>query len=147
MNPHSISITKIFTFDTAHALENYPGKCKNIHGHTYILHVTVTGHVINVPNDPYEGMIVDFGDLKNWVRTQVIEDFDHTLVLDKKGEFIKSSLIEKNSKVLGVDYVPTCENMLIDICNRLRDSMMPGLSLKRLLLYETPTSYAEWNSE
>lgn len=147
MNQHPISITKIFTFDTAHALESYSGKCRNIHGHTYILHVTVTGPVNDKPNDPFEGMIVDFVDLKNWVRTYVINDFDHTLVLDKKGELIKSDLIEKNSKVLAVDYAPTCENMLIDICNRLKSSILPGLTLKRLLLYETPTSYAEWSSE
>jgi len=147
MNQESIAITKIFTFDTAHALENYPGKCRNIHGHTYILHVTVSGEVNKTSNDPYEGMIVDFGDLKNWVRRVVIDDFDHNLVLDKNGEFIKSELIEKNSKVLAVDYTPTCENMLLDICKRLHESILPGLTLKRLLLYETPTSYAEWNND
>lgn len=146
MNQELIAITKIFTFDTAHALENYPGKCRNIHGHTYILHVTVSGKVNVVSNDPYEGMIVDFGDLKNWVRKQVIDDFDHNLVLDKKGELIKSGFIEKYSKVLAVDYAPTCENILLDICNRLKATILPGLTLKRLLLYETPTSYAEWNN-
>ena len=55
-----IRITKIFTFETAHVLYNYDGKCKNMHGHSYKLFVTVKGIPINDLDHPKNGMVVDF---------------------------------------------------------------------------------------
>ena len=60
----NIRVTKVFTFDMAHALYGYDGPCKNIHGHTYILSVTLKGKVINENNHPKNGMVIDFSDFK-----------------------------------------------------------------------------------
>jgi len=62
---NKIRITKQFDFETAHALYGYDGKCKNIHGHSYHLHVTVIGTPIDDLSNSNNGMVLDFGDLKN----------------------------------------------------------------------------------
>ena len=89
MGKENVTLTKIFSFDTAHVLENYPGKCKHIHGHTYHLQVTITGEIINESNHPYNGMIIDFTDLKSWIQNSVLNLFDHALVLHEKSAIAK----------------------------------------------------------
>ena len=77
MKKEKITLTKLFSFDAAHVLENYPGKCKYIHGHTYHLHVTISGEIINEVDHPYNGMIIDFSEMKLWVQESVLQFFDH----------------------------------------------------------------------
>jgi 6-pyruvoyltetrahydropterin/6-carboxytetrahydropterin synthase len=140
-----VTVTKIFSFDVAHALDNYPGKCRHIHGHTYSLHVTVIGELIDVPGHPYDGMIIDFTDLKQWVNTQVVIIFDHALVIRKNGLFDTPAIFNgTDHRVIISTYQPTCENMLLDMADRLLKSCPNGITIKSLRLYETPTSYAEW---
>ena len=69
----TIRITKEFTFETAHALYGYDGKCKNIHGHSYKLAVTVIGTPITDPTNVKMGMVIDFGDLKSIVKEEVVD--------------------------------------------------------------------------
>ena len=76
-----IRITKEFKFEMAHALKDYDGPCRNIHGHSYEMKVTVSGTPVDDKNNPKLGMVMDFGDLKKIVRETIIEVFDHALVL------------------------------------------------------------------
>ena len=80
---NKIRITKSFNFETAHALYGYDGKCKNIHGHSYKLYVTVIGIPISEPNHVKYGMVIDFGDLKKIVREEVVDVFDHATIFNK----------------------------------------------------------------
>jgi 6-pyruvoyltetrahydropterin/6-carboxytetrahydropterin synthase len=140
-----VTLNKIFTFDMAHALEFYPGKCRHIHGHTYILHVSVSGNILDSPGAPLDGMIADFTDIKQWVKSEVIEIFDHALVLRQNSEHANMNWSETNwSRILLTSYQPTCENIMLDIRDRLNKKIADGLELVQLRLYETPTSYAEW---
>ncbi len=140
-----VTLNKIFTFDMAHALEFYPGKCRHIHGHTYILHVSVQGNILDSPGAPLDGMIADFTDIKQWVKSEVIEIFDHALVLRQNSEHANMNWSETNwSRILLTSYQPTCENIMLDIRDRLNKKIADGLELVQLRLYETPTSYAEW---
>ncbi len=75
-----IRLTKEFSFETAHALGEYDGLCRNIHGHSYRLFVTVAGTPSDRDDDPKKGMVMDFGDLKRIVRRLIVEPFDHALV-------------------------------------------------------------------
>ena len=75
---HSLS----FNFETAHALYGYDGKCKNIHGHSYKLFVTVKGSPILDSSNPKFGMVIDFGDIKKIVRAEVVDQFDHAILLN-----------------------------------------------------------------
>ena len=77
---NSIRITKHFDFESAHALYGYDGKCKNIHGHSYHIYVTVIGTPIEDDKHPKNGMVMDFGDLKVIVKREIVSKFDHAVV-------------------------------------------------------------------
>ena len=76
-----IRITREFSFEGAHALGGYDGKCCHIHGHSYRLAVTVTGEPVVEENSPKKGMVMDFTDLKKIVGDNIIDKFDHALVM------------------------------------------------------------------
>jgi 6-pyruvoyltetrahydropterin/6-carboxytetrahydropterin synthase len=141
-----IRITKHFDFETAHALYGYDGKCKNIHGHSYQLFVTIIGTPINDLNHVKNGMVLDFGDLKHIVKSEIVDVFDHATVLNEKSPH--KELAEKikghSPKVILVDYQPTSENMLIDFAERIQKKLPNSVTLHSLKLYETQNSYAEW---
>ena len=141
-----IRLTKSFNFETAHALYGYDGKCKNIHGHSYKLFVTIIGEPISDQNNVKFGMVIDFGDLKKIVNKNVIEYFDHAIILNINSPHINlgNSLKEQNHKVIMVDYQPSCENMIIEIANKLKNELPENVKLYSLRLHETETSYAEW---
>jgi len=144
----TIRITKEFKFEMAHALKGYDGPCKNIHGHSYELFVTVTGKPIDDSTSSNNGMVIDFKLLKNIVRENIIEDYDHALVLHKESAaLINDDSKELYGKLLAVDYQPTSENMLIYFAAILKNKLPSNVNLYSLLLRETVTSFAEWYAE
>lgn len=140
-----IRVTKEFKFEMAHALKGYDGPCKNIHGHSYELKVTVAGRPITEENHPKLGMVVDFGDLKKIVRQAVIDEFDHALVLkNDMPETLVNELNQNFSRIILLDYQPTSEMMVADFAERINRLLPKEIKLIYLLLRETVTSYAEW---
>ncbi len=148
MTQQNIRITKEFKFEMAHALKNYDGLCRNIHGHTYQLLVTIIGTPIADVDSPKLGMVMDFGDLKRIVKSVVVDVYDHALVLNNS---MPTDLIDKLKenfeKVILTDYQPTSELMVIDFANKISNKLPLGIKLKYVLLRETATSYAEWFAE
>lgn len=143
-----IRVTKVFTFDMAHALYGYDGPCKNIHGHTYELSVTLKGKIHKQVNHPKDGMVIDFTDFKRIVKQEIIDVFDHALVLNANSAHANlKGLDEQFEKINYVPYQPSCENLLIDFLARITNKMPGHISINNLKLYETPTSYAEWYYE
>jgi 6-pyruvoyltetrahydropterin/6-carboxytetrahydropterin synthase len=143
-----IRITKEFKFEMAHALMGYDGPCRDIHGHSYELRVTVAGHPIADENNPKLGMVMDFGDLKKIVRETVIDIFDHALVLNKKMPPALTDELNKHfGRIILLDYQPTSELMIIDFAEKIKSRLPRNIQLKHLLLRETVTSYAEWVAE
>ena len=146
--PALIRITKEFKFEMAHALKGYDGPCRNIHGHSYELKVTIAGHPITDENNPKLGMVMDFGDLKKIIRKTIVDEFDHALVLyNKMPESLIAELKGNFERILMLDYQPTSELMIVDFASRIKAELPEGISLKYLLLRETVTSYAEWFEE
>ena len=141
-----VRLTKIFYFETAHALFGYDGKCKNIHGHSYKFHVTIEGNAIEDNANPKNGMVLDFGILKSIVNEEIINEIDHAILLNANSPHknLGEKLMEENHKVILVNYQPTCENMIIDFRNRIQAKLPAHVNLVRLVLYETETSYCEW---
>lgn len=141
-----VRITKEFEFEMAHALLGYDGPCKNIHGHSYKLTVTVKGKVKNNTSDSDEGMVVDFGIIKNIVKELIIDKYDHALVLNKKAK-----IMDKENpfmdKLILFPLQPTCENMLVYFSQLITKNLPSNIMLHSLFLRETPTSYAEWYLE
>lgn len=146
MKKERLTLTKLFSFDAAHLLENYPGKCRFIHGHTYHLQVTITGELKNEINDPFNGMIIDFSHFKTWIYESVLQLFDHALLLHKGSLTSKLDFPDKE-RIYFTPYTPTCENMLLDIVARLKKDAPAGIQLCEVRLQETPTSFATWSNQ
>ncbi|MDO5608621.1 MAG: 6-carboxytetrahydropterin synthase QueD [Capnocytophaga sp.] len=141
-----IRITKKFDFEAGHALYGYDGKCKNLHGHSYKLQVTVIGEPISNSENTKYGMVIDFGDLKKIVKEQIIDYFDHAMVFNKNTPHAQLALeLEaKGHHVILVDYQPTSENMVVDFAQRIKSQLPDNVLLHSLRLQETQSSYAEW---
>ena len=123
----------------------YDGPCREIHGHSYRLFVTVKGQPSADAEDPKQGMVIDFGVLKKIVGEEIISRFDHALVLRSTAdEALRKVLAEQFDNLITVDYQPTCENMLDDFARRIVARLPEGVRLHALRLHETATSYAEW---
>ncbi len=140
-----IRVTKVFTFDMAHALFGYDGPCKNIHGHTYKLSVTLKGELIQEIGNPKEGMVIDFTDFKRIVKDNVIDIFDHTLVLKNDTPHSKiQGLTDNFERIIYSPYQPSCENLLLDMISRIEPKLPKNIVIQNVRLEETPTSFAEW---
>lgn len=114
------TVTKILTFDAAHSLPEHEGKCRNLHGHTYSVEVTVGGMVQE--QGPATGMVMDFADLGSRIRRLVVDPLDHVYLNEI------------------FDFTPTAEALAVWMFGVLRED---GLPVAKVRLWETPTSYAE----
>lgn len=142
----NIRITKQFTFETGHALYGYDGKCKNVHGHSYKLSVTVIGTPITDANHVKYGMVIDFSDLKKIVKEEIVDIFDHATVFNKNTPHVElaKELENRGHNVLLVNYQPTSEMMVVDFSNKITQRLPSHVKLHSLRLQETETSFAEW---
>jgi len=117
------SVTKEFTFDAAHYLTKYHGKCENLHGHTYKLHITVEGE------RNAEGMILDFAVLKRIVKEHILTVLDHSNLNDSFEQ-------------------PSAENITYWIWNKLKNRLKgENYHLYEITLWETPTSFVTYRGE
>jgi len=140
-----IRLTKEFHFEMAHALWNYDGSCKSIHGHSYKLFITLIGNPISGLSNPKNGMVADFSDMKKWIKEPILDYLDHALIISKDADALSlSNVSQMFDKLRIVDYQPTCENLLIDIVGKIKPKLPENLSLHSVKLCETATSYAEW---
>jgi 6-pyruvoyltetrahydropterin/6-carboxytetrahydropterin synthase len=142
----NIRITKQFTFETGHALYGYDGKCKNVHGHSYKLSVTVIGKPITDSSNVKYGMVIDFTDLKRIVKEEIVDNFDHATVFNQNTPHIElaKELKDRGHHVILVNYQPTSENMVIDFAEKIMKRLPESINLFSLKLQETETSFAEW---
>ena len=120
------TVTKLFEFEACHHLPHYDGACHNLHGHSYKLEVTVSGQVSKNENDHKCGMIIDFKDLKAIVKSVAVDKYDHSNL----NEFFPN---------------PTAEIMVKQIAVDIMSKLPQGVYLMSCKLWETSTSYAEWN--
>ena len=109
-----VQVTKAFSFDAAHQLPWHSGKCRNLHGHTYRLEVTVEGPI----NE--NGIVIDFDDISSIVKEKILGPYDHQLLNDYFPN-------------------PTAELLALDFSKQLEAE---GLEVSRLTVWETPTSSA-----
>lgn len=139
-----LSLTKVFHFETGHALNEYEGACKDIHGHSYELHVSIT--TSNPPTDflPAPGFIIDFKEIKKIVKDKIVDFLDHKLILSTTYLEKHPELKELNN-LIKWNFEPSAENILLFIRNTLANEFPRDIRLKKLLLYETKSSFVEWN--
>ena len=151
----TIRLTKEFSFEAAHALDGYDGPCREIHGHSYRLFVTVKGHPSEDPRDPKTGMIAVMLSRSVWINLDPAQPANRlkTLLAQTGADLIISScalreqLAARFGNIVCVPYQPTCENMLDDFARRIAARLPEGVRLHALRLHETATSFAEWFAE
>ncbi len=131
LNYHSrrVLVSKEFTFDAAHHLHNYEGKCKNLHGHTYRAILGISGYTDE------RGLMIDFGDIKEIWKQKIEIYLDH--------RYLNETLPPMNT---------TAENIVVWIYEKLAEALhgetqYNGARVEFIRLYETPTSYAEARRE
>ena len=140
-----IRITKKFDFEMAHALWNYDGACRNIHGHSYKLFVTVRGVPVQDNRNAKNGMVMDFGDLKKIVHENIVQRYDHCVVVSKEAPHDFLNQVEQMfDKYELTSFQPTSENLLLYFVEVLEKKLPDDIELVKLQLYETESSYAEW---
>jgi 6-pyruvoyltetrahydropterin/6-carboxytetrahydropterin synthase len=107
--------------------------------------VTIIGEPNQNELSPKYGMVMDFGDLKRIIKENIIDIYDHTVILNRNAQTEKFKNIEQMfDRFIITDYQPTCENMVIEFSEIIKSKLPNNLSLHNLRLYETETSYAEW---
>ncbi|MBN2636188.1 MAG: 6-carboxytetrahydropterin synthase QueD [Prolixibacteraceae bacterium] len=140
-----IRVTKRFHFEMAHTLYEYDGLCRNIHGHSYNLEVTLIGEPRKEPNHPKDGMVMDFSELKRIVKTEIVERFDHALMVSRLIPEPQLELLKKTTnRIIIVDFQPTSENIAAFIAEILQQHLPADVTLFSIRLFETVTSFAEW---
>ncbi|MFD6440982.1 6-carboxytetrahydropterin synthase QueD [Peribacillus sp. NPDC060186] len=123
-----VMVSKEFTFDAAHHLHDYEGKCKNLHGHTYKVIFGLSGYTDS------RGLMIDFGDIKEIWKNEIEIHLDH--------RYLNETLPLMNT---------TAENMVVWIYEKMAEALLAknyeGARVEFVRLYETPTSYAEARRE
>lgn len=132
----------------SHALLNYDGLCRNIHGHSYKLQITVIGEPTSLPGNPKDGMVIDFSHLKQIIREHVVNHLDHSLMINEKAPIDKlSELGQMYERHHVVPFQPTTENMVVYIAEKVKPLLPEHIELFSVRLFETTSSFAEWFAE
>lgn len=130
------------SFDSAHFLSGYDGKCSNIHGHRWRVIIEVYENDIKSEGQ-IRGMIVDFGTLKSQVKAEA-DALDHALIIEKNTlkEKTIEALKEENFKIIEVDFRPTAESFAKFFYDRFTEL---GYKVKEAVVYETPNDCASYS--
>ncbi len=141
-------LTKIFRFEAAHSLMGYDGRCRNIHGHSYEMRVTVKGMPVMDDSSPKNGMVMDFKELKDIVNEEIIDRYDHAFIINSQmpDEFIEE-VKRHYERIIVLPFQPTTELMLIDFSEKIKKRLPENVRLVKIFLKETEGSFAEWIEE
>lgn len=137
-----IEVTKVIEWDMGHRVPNHKNKCRNPHGHRYRLELTVRGEINNQAGSSNEGMVVDFGDIKEVMLTRIHNILDHGFMIFEGDDFIRTC--DPSTQFVVVSFIPTAENIVRWCADRLATSFPPSVTIARLRLYETPNSWADY---
>ncbi len=127
----------------AHALKDHNGPCKNIHGHTYELFITITGEPLRQEGNPANGMVMDFKQFKDIVQQEIISKYDHAFVVGPNSPFANYSVF---GKTIVLHSEPTSENLVMEFVEILKNILPTHVTLRNVKLRETTTSFAEWDA-
>jgi 6-pyruvoyltetrahydropterin/6-carboxytetrahydropterin synthase len=143
-----MEITTRLEFDAGHRIPNHKSQCRNLHGHRYVIEITLSGDIIQNEKTSEDGMVMDFSDVKRIARESVVDVWDHAFLVYRNDRVIVDFLNTlPNHKTVIFETVPTAENMAAEafrvLKNQYHDIYGNHLILKRVRLYETPNSWAD----
>ncbi len=141
-------ITRRLEFDAGHRIPDHASQCRHLHGHRYVLEVSLSGEIIKAEGQPVNGMVMDFADVKRIANEEVVSRWDHAFLAYRGDRQIVDFLATlPGHKTVLLDVVPTAENLaeeafrLLDLA--YRDVYRNHLRLERVRLYETPNCWAD----
>lgn len=149
-----VAITRKIEFDAGHRIPYHESKCRNIHGHRYVLEATVIGSVTEEHNSQH-GMVVDFGNLKQILMELIGDRWDHAFLVWGGDAMMLEALAafpsgKDGHKTVMLNDVPTVENLVRYAGLKLRDYLVKNNStfkVQNVRLYETPNCWADWSPE
>lgn len=143
-----MQITTRLEFDAGHRIPSHKSQCRNLHGHRYVIEITLSGEIIQQEGVSDQGMVMDFSDVKAIARRAVVDVWDHAFLV-YKGDTVVLEFLNAlpDHKTVVMETVPTAENMASEAFRILdalyRDTYGNHLRLERVRLYETPNSWAD----
>lgn len=138
-------VTKYIEIDMGHRVTNHKSKCASLHGHRYRIEAGVDDKVITEKGISDEGMVIDFGDLKSIMMSEIDAIYDHGIVLWKGDSLCDSIKKDAATKYTEVDFIPTAENLAKHWFKLIQKPLQDrGIKLKFVCVYETPTSTATY---
>lgn len=145
---HDMEITTRLEFDAGHRIPNHKSQCRNLHGHRYVIEITLRGEIITEEHLSESGMVMDFSDVKQIAREYVVDVWDHAFLVYKEDQVVLDFLNSlPDHKTIIFPTVPTAENMAQEAFNILNNQYNAiygnQLTLHRVRLYETPNSWAD----
>lgn len=135
-----VRITKRMEWDMGHRLPDHKSLCRNLHGHRYVVEVTIEANVVETPGDPERGMVVDFGRLKE-VISGALGYWDHGMMICIEDPWLPT-LKKLDTKIIEVEFIPTAENIAQDLWRYIRHAFESQLTDCEVTVWETPTCKA-----
>ena len=141
-------ITRRLEFDAGHRIPDHKSQCRHLHGHRYVIEVTLSGTIVDQPGDSANGMVMDFSQVKDIARRVVVDAWDHAFLVFSGDQAVVDFLASlPGHKTVLCDCIPTAEN-LAQMAFRLldpayREAYGNAVQLERVRLYETPNCWAD----
>lgn len=144
----SITITRRLEFDAGHRLPNHASQCRNIHGHRYAIEITLSAEVIHEEGAADDGMVMDFGEIKQIANEKLVNVWDHAFLVYRGDKVMVDFLAAiPMHKTVILACVPTAENLVEAAFDILKDAYHDRfghtLTLTQVRLYETPNCWAD----
>ncbi|MDR2259809.1 MAG: 6-carboxytetrahydropterin synthase [Azoarcus sp.] len=141
-------ITCRLEFDAGHRIPDHASQCRHLHGHRYVIEISLGGGIIEAPGSALNGMVMDFGEVKRIAREKLIARWDHAFLVWRGDTRVVEFLATlPGHKTVILDTVPTAENLAAEAFRLLdaayRDSYGDAPRLERVRLFETPNCWAE----
>ena len=141
-------VTRRLEFDAGHRIPDHRSQCRHLHGHRYVLEVTLSGEILAKDGDPANGMVMDFSEIKLLAKTHLVDRWDHAFLVYSGDAIVVEFLATlPGHKTVILDCIPTAEN-LAKLAFETLDAVYLGsfgnqLRLDRIRLYETPNCWAD----
>lgn len=146
-----ISVTRRLEFDAGHRIPDHNSQCRNLHGHRYVLEVTLSGDVVQAPGASDNGMLMDFSEIKRIARAHIVDVWDHAFLVYEGDHAVRGFLDTlPDHKTVVLDRIPTAENLdsiiFATLAPHYHGHYGADLRLTRVRLYETPNCWADCGS-
>src|ERR1700737_1135180 len=143
-----LTITRKLEFDAGHRIPDHRSQCRNLHGHRYVLEITLEGDLVETQGAPDCGMVMDFADVKSLAQEHLVSRWDHAFLVYEGDEHVRAFLESMpDHKTVVLDRIPTVENLAavaFEILANVYDAHYGvNLRLQRVRLYETPNCWAD----